>query len=86
MAIILKIVTFICGMVALIVGFSMLLFFDKFMAFNNYINKNFMVGKIYDQNAFGVDKWIFTKSYLFAIILIIAGIYILGSFLVFAPY
>jgi hypothetical protein len=74
------------GLTAVVVGFSMLLFFEKFMAFNDYLNRNFFIGEKYDFHAFGVDRWIFGQSYLIAVTLLIVGVALLSVFIRYAPY
>jgi len=83
---ILKMLVFMGGMTAVVVGFSMLLFFEKFMALNDYLNQNYFIGERYDYHAFGVDKWIFGQSYLMAVMLLIIGVALLSVFIRYAPY
>ena len=86
MAIILKFLVLLGGITGTAVGLCMLLFLDKFMAFNDYINKNFLVGSKYEYSAFGMDNWLFGKSYIMAVALLIIGLALLTQFLRYAPY
>ena len=74
------------GLTATAVGFAMLLFFEKFMRFNAYVNKNFLIGSRYDSHAFGLDRWMFGKNYVMAVLLIIIGLALLTQFVRYAPY
>jgi len=86
MPVILKSMILIAALTGISVGFAMLFFFEKFMAFNDHVNRNFLNCKKYEVNAFGVDQWLFAKSYLTALFLLIVGIILLGTFAVYAPY
>jgi len=56
------------------------------MEFNDYINKNYLIGNKYEKNAFGFDSFVFTRSYLMAVILIVVGLALLTVFARYAPY
>jgi len=86
MATTLKIVVLIGGLVGVGAGLAMLLFIDKFMVFNDYVNKNILIGKRYELPVFGVDRWLFGKSFILAIILTVVGIGLLVQFIRYAPY
>jgi len=86
MVITLKLLVLLGGLVATITGFAMLIFFEKFMQFNDYVNRTIFVGNQYTTSAFGVDSWLFGKSFLIAVILIIVGLALLTEFVRYAPY
>jgi putative effector of murein hydrolase len=86
MVITLKLLVLLGGLVATITGFAMLVFFERFMKFNDYVNRTFFVGNQYTTSAFGVDSWLFGKSFLIAVILIIVGLALLTEFVRYAPY
>jgi len=86
LVLLLKALLLLGGLTALIVGFLMLFFFEKFMALNEYLNRNYLVGEKYDSNRFGLDKWIFAQSYLISLLLLAIGIYLMTVFVAYAPY
>jgi hypothetical protein len=86
MPILLKLMVLAGGLTAFITGIAMLAFFDKFMEFNDMVNRNFLVGDRYRYNAFGVDRFLFGKSYVMAVLLLITGLFLLTVFSRYAPY
>lgn len=86
MVVALKCFVLLGGLVATLVGLAMLIFFERFMAFNDYINCNFLIGKRYERNAFGFDRWLFGKSYIIAVVLLLTGLALLTQFIRYAPY
>lgn len=86
MVITLKFLVLLGGFTAVVVGMAMLIFMEKFMAFNDYVNRNFLIGQNYDYNAFGIDRWMFGKNYFVAVVLLIIGLALLTQFARYAPY
>ena len=86
MPILLKILTFLSGLIALIVGFAMMVFLEKFMELNDYVNRNYFVGDVYDAGAFRIDRWLFDRSYLLSLILVCCGLFLLTIFSLYAFY
>jgi hypothetical protein len=86
MALVLKFLVVLGGATGLVAGIFMLVFFEKFMEFNNLINRNFLVGSKYIYSDFGADRWLFAKSYLTAVGLIVIGLFLLTQFARYAPY
>jgi hypothetical protein len=72
MALLLKFVVVVGGAVGLAAGIAMLVFFERFMEFNNLINRNFLIGSKY--------------SYLTAVALIVIGLLLLTQFARYAAY
>ena len=86
MPIVLKALVLLGGLTGLLSGLSMLLLFEKFMAFNDYVNKNIFRHKNYNWQQYGWEHWLFAMSYLTAVFLIAAGGYLLYVFVQYAPY
>lgn len=86
MVITLKLLVLLGGITATVTGVAMLLFFEKFMAFNEYVNQNILLRSKYDFHAFGFDSWLFGRSFLVAVIMLIIGLGLLTQFVRYAPY
>jgi len=86
MVLILKIVVLLGGLTALLSGLFMLAQMEKFMAFNEFVNTRYFIGSRYNYDNFAMDKWLFGKSYILAVILTIVGIALLTQFVRYAPY
>ncbi|MCU0641369.1 MAG: hypothetical protein MUC35_04695 [Candidatus Margulisbacteria bacterium] len=86
MPIVLKALVLLGGLTGLLSGMAMLLLFERFMAFNDYLNKNIFRNKNYDWHQYGWERYLFTMSYLTAVFLIGAGCYLLYVFSQYFPY
>lgn len=86
MPILLKSLVLLGGLVGLLSGLAMLLFFDRFLAFNDFVNRNIFAMRNYDWHYYGLEHWLFARSYLTALGLIVAGSYLLYVFGQYAPY
>jgi hypothetical protein len=86
MLILLKIVTFLSGLIALVVGLAMLVFFEKFVEINDHINRNYFVGEVYDVGAFKIERWLFDRNYLLSLIFLFSGLLLLVIFSFYVFY
>ncbi len=86
MVLALKFFTLIGGLTALFFGLFMLIWMEKFMAFNEFVNTRYFIGSRYTYDSSKIDQWLFGKSYILAVILTIVGITLLTQFVRYAPY
>ncbi|MDD4178576.1 MAG: hypothetical protein PHH14_00790 [Candidatus Margulisbacteria bacterium] len=83
---IIKTLVLLGGATGTLAGLFMLLFMDKFVAFNNYVNTNFFGDSRNDSNNIKFDSWVFGQSYLIAVVLLIVGLALLTQFTRYAAY
>lgn len=86
MPIVLKALVLLGGLTGLLSGLAMLLLFEKFIAFNDYINKCVFKTAKYSWQDYGWESRLLAMSYLTAVFLIAAGGYLLYLFSQYAAY
>ena len=84
MALLVKSLVLLGGIMAVGMGVVILFFFDQFQEINNTINEKYF-GLPRTRNP-QFDDWILTQRYLAAILLILVGLFLLNMFFRYAPY